>query len=83
MNNRTALLDEIRALEFALIETNLFLDGNPDPDAITYFENTRRTLAAKKQEYETTVGPLVAENGVMNGRWAWTDGPWPWECEAN
>lgn len=83
MNEHKTLLQEIRALEFALLETNLFLDGTPCPEAVAYFEKVRCELAAKQKEYETTVHPLFAENGVRNGEWVWTQGPWPWECEAN
>ncbi len=80
MYDNKTLLKEIQALEFAMLETNLYLDGTDDPEAIAYYEKKRRELEAKKKEY---CRPLLAADGVVDGRWVWTEGPWPWECEAN
>ena len=55
MNAKNALLDEIRALSFALVECNLYLDSYPESaEALAYFRRVRDELAAKTAAHETT-----------------------------
>lgn len=78
------LLNQIRALDFALLETGLYLNAYPcEEEAIAYFETTRTARDAAVAEYERHYGPLKMASGVHDNKWVWTKGPWPWECEAN
>lgn len=82
MNNRDKLLAEIRALSFALVETNLFLNSYPeDKEALAYFRRVRDELREKTGAYERAYGPLTVMGATAKDGWDWTRGPWPWESE--
>ena len=84
MSEKRALLDKIRAYDFALIETALYLDSHPTCQrAIEYFNETREELKCATQKYEESFGALTQKGAVRDGAWTWTDSPWPWERECN
>lgn len=83
MTDRRTLLDKIRALDFVLLESGMFLNGTPCEEALAYFEKMRQERCAAVEEYEKAYGPLTMTSGAENGTWCWTKGPWPWESEAN
>ena len=60
-------MHELQALRFAMHELGLYLD--------TY----RRGM----ERFQAECGALRQENAVVNGRYTWTEGPWPWELSAN
>ena len=83
MNGKEKLLCEIRTLSFALVEMNLFLDSYPeDREALAYFRRVRDELKKKTEAYEAAYGPLTVLGAKADGRWDWTDSPWPWESEG-
>ena len=63
------IMDQLRAVEFAITETVLYLKLVTERD---------RLVGA----YESQCGPLTMYGNAKNG-WEWTEGPWPWEAEAN
>lgn len=76
------LLSEIRALSFALVETNLYLDSYPEnAEALAYFRRVRDELRVKTEAYEKAYGPLTAMGATAKGGWDWIETPWPWESE--
>ena len=81
--NCRVLMDRLRAVDFALNETVLYLDAYPTcGEAMNLY---RKLVTERKQlveAYETQCGPLTMYGNVAN-TWDWTDGPWPWEPEAN
>ena len=83
MNDQKSLLNEIRALDFALLETGLYLNAYDCEEAKNYFQTIKEKRERLACEYETSYGPLTMINGIENGNWCWTKGPWPWESEAN
>lgn len=83
MTDKKALMNQIRALDFALLETGLFLNANSCEEALTYFRDTHKARCAAVAEYERLYGPLTMASAAEGDHWAWTKGPWPWECEAN
>ncbi len=83
MPDSKTLLNQIRALDFALLETGLYLNAYDSEEAVDYFKRTRAARDAAVAEYERHYGPLRMISGVQDDKWAWTKGPWPWECEAN
>ena len=83
MTDQKTLLNELRALDFALLETGLYLNAYPSEEALAYFSKTKEAREKLSYEYEHHYGPLCLQNGVVNGSWQWTNGPWPWESEAN
>ena len=81
MDERTTLKQRIHALDFALLELNLFLDTHPVNEQA---EQTRREYADQRAAliaaYEERYGRYVvtAKDTVGEHR-LWTMGPWPWE----
>ncbi|MCI8601067.1 MAG: spore coat protein CotJB [Oscillospiraceae bacterium] len=79
--NKSALLREIQICQFALIETQLYLDSHPcDQEALRYFTAHREHLKELTARWEKVCGK-VRENG-SELCWAWTDTPWPWQVEG-
>ena len=83
MNAKEKLLADIRALSFALVEVNLFLDSHPeDSEALAYFRRVRDELRALTAAYENAHGPLTVMGATAKGSWDWVAAPWPWESEV-
>lgn len=82
-NQRKALLDKIRAYEFAALELNLFLNSHPNNKrALSDFNNLDRTIKVLKSEYERLYGPLINFGfGCSGYPWQWINEPWPWEYD--
>lgn len=77
------LMDQIRAVDFALYETVLYLDVYPDScDALETYHKLREQSKALHEEYESTCGPLTAFGNKSVGSWDWMSKPCPWEYEA-
>ena len=73
------LMDKIHALSFAMTEAQLFLDTHPDcRAALDYFRAAKDEMDMAMTEYQNKYGPLLADMTVGD-KWAWTDGPWPWQ----
>ncbi|MBQ9096900.1 MAG: spore coat protein CotJB [Clostridia bacterium] len=78
--SREDLLQEIMEYAFVEKELNLFLDTNPtDKKALAMHKSVAEKLEDLVEEYEDDYGPLRSENNMNSERWAWMDGPWPWE----
>jgi len=78
-----ALRRKISAMRFACWELHLFLDTHPNNcDAARRLEEYRQRLARATKEYEEQFGPLC-ELSTETSRWAWINGPWPWETEVD
>jgi spore coat protein JB len=77
---KQTLKDEISALSFAAVETNLYLDGHPnDKDALRYYKDTVRALSEKTAAYEKEYGPLLAASSTGEKEFLWSTTPWPWQ----
>ena len=84
MENKTALLKEIQAEDFAVYEAALYLDGHPHcSEALSYYQNHRDRAAELRSQYEALYGPLTLYGNADDSAWRWVDDPWPWEKEAN
>lgn len=82
--NCRALMRKLKIVEFALVDTVLYLDAYPDSKkAMAQY----RRLVEERERISAIVnekcGPTTALNVVDTDRWTWTDGPWPWQYEAN
>ncbi len=77
------LLRQIKELEFALVEMNLFLDSHPyNAEALQYFKELTAKHDKLVAHYEENCAPLTAR-GNMGDRWNWVMTPWPWELAHN
>ncbi len=81
MNNRAALLRRIHAVDFALVELNLFLDTHPcNQAALQQFHAYQAQRTALIEAYEAQFGPYeVTVDRVQGDTFNWVKGPWPWE----
>lgn len=83
MKDKKTLLNELRSLDFVLLETGLYLNAYDCDEALAYFNTVKEQRQKVAAEYEAAYGPLRVENHCDSGEWKWTKGPWPWESEAN
>lgn len=75
-------MQKILAVDFAIHETELFLDTHRENkkavDLLKQYRKWRDELVAEYEQkygdFVTGVGDVKAENP-----WSWTNGPWPWE----
>lgn len=82
--NKCELLKQITALEFCLIDLNLYLNTHPmDYDAIARYNSLVNQLNMVKKTYERYFGMITANNSCSSCPWQWIEEPWPWEYEAN
>lgn len=81
MTDRYTLKHRIHALDFALLELNLFLDTHPHNEAALCKRREYQAMrAAFVEQYEQEFGPyIVTAKHVQGDRWCWNDSPWPWD----
>ncbi|WP_079526053.1 MULTISPECIES: spore coat protein CotJB [Halobacillus] len=74
-------LEEIQAIDFVLVELNLYLDTHPnDYDAIHQFNEFTRKSMELKARFESKFGPLMHfGRSFVSYPWNWDDTPWPWQ----
>lgn len=82
--NQNALMEELRAVEFALDEVVLYLDAYPcDQAALDFYHHLLERHAPLVEQYQTEVGPLTPLGNTSRTSWDWTNAPFPWEYDAN
>ncbi|MCK4257627.1 MAG: spore coat protein CotJB [Halanaerobiales bacterium] len=76
-----SLLKELMAIEFALLDLNLYLNTHPMDqkalDQFNYYVEKARELVKKVEE---VYGPITADRGA-NDEWEWLTQPWPWRID--
>lgn len=75
------LLERLQAVDFAVLELNLYLDTHPhDMHAIEQFNQLAQQRWGIAQEFESLYGPLLNFGHSYSGYpWQWNDVPWPWQ----
>ncbi|MBR2722109.1 MAG: spore coat protein CotJB [Clostridia bacterium] len=74
----------LRALDFSIQETVLYLDAYPDcQEALAYYHKLVCERDALMSSYQEQCGPLSIYGNRSKTSWDWVNGPWPWEIEAN
>ncbi|MBQ7364307.1 MAG: spore coat protein CotJB [Clostridia bacterium] len=76
-----SLLNKIRALDLALIDTGLYLNAYPDKEAAAYFKTVCEEREALADHYQKACAPLTKCHACPIEQWTQT--PWPWEWEAD
>ena len=77
--NRDNRLQRLRELEFALLETNLYLDTHPNSrKALDYYKKVQAARDIMYEDYVKNNGPMFAAD-VRQDNWSWVDMPWPWQ----
>jgi spore coat protein JB len=78
--NKEKLFACITATSFVMDELRLFLDTHPtDREALDYWDRVQRVRMEAVHEYTKCYGPIESYHVDNDGKWAWTEGPWPWE----
>jgi spore coat protein JB len=81
---RLQLLGKIQELDFAKVETGLYLDAYPDNRAALAYYNKLLEERRKLSEALTKDGKPLTHHTAGNGdTWSWVSSPWTWELEAN
>lgn len=76
------LLDEIRAVNFSVIELSQYLDTHrDDKKAVCLHKNNANKLRELIDKYQKMFGPLSITCPCNS--WRWVEGPWPWERSDN
>lgn len=76
--SRSELLDEIRSINFSIIELAQYLDINPDDrKALCLHNEYSNKLRMLTDNYQRIYGPLTIE--CPCNKWRWLEQPWPWE----
>ena len=84
MCERSALLKEIQAEDFAVYEVTLYLNCHPTcAEALSYYNEHKCAAQKLREEYESLFGPLTIYGNIDVNCWQWVSTPWPWEKEAN
>ena len=77
------LMEQIRAVDFALYEVILYLDVYPHcREAMETYHKLRERSEALHREYESTKGPITAFGNQSPDSWDWMKKPFPWEYDA-
>ncbi len=80
--SKKKLMRQLQELEFAIIETGLYLDGHPNcKKALAYYNQMKEKRNAVREKYETMYGPLTIFANNSNDTWHWVKTAWPWELE--
>ena len=75
------ILKEIMKLEFANVETTLYLDTHQhDARMLALHNKYACELAMLKRQYEQMYTPITHE-AMSRCPWQYIKGPWPWEIE--
>jgi spore coat protein JB len=75
------LMEQLQAVDFALVELQLYLDTHPnDTQAINQFNELAEARHQLRCQVEQYYGPLQQYGNSYSGYpWGWNDGPWPWQ----
>lgn len=85
MNEKMMLKRKISAIDFAIKETELFLDTHPhDHKALNMLREYRRRKQEEIAKFESRFGKYVVTTDDVAAAeyWSWIDSPWPWERQV-
>jgi len=77
-----SLLHELQAIDFVLVELQLYLDTHPnDVAALQQFNQFVELRKRVVHHYETNYGPLLqfGRSNMPVNSWQWIESPWPWQ----
>lgn len=77
-NARDEMIEQIKCLNFAIVELGLYLDTHPDDDkALCLHRRYSKEFKELKDKYQKVYGPLSIY--FPCNKWRWLEEPWPWE----
>lgn len=82
--NRDEMLKTLTALDFYLVDLQLYLNTHPnDRDALDKYNAIVAEANSLRQEYEKMYGPLTSFRSASKYPWQWIENPWPWQYQFN
>ena len=82
--NCATLKQKLRVIDFAIVDTVLYLDAYPDNgQALEYYHRLLRERESLAESIHAQCGPTTAWSNESTQKWDWIQGPWPWEPDAN
>lgn len=75
------LMEEWQAVDFVLVELNLYLNTHPnDANAVKEYNHFVQESKKLQQKIESIFGPTTNfGNSYAGYPWNWNDPPWPWQ----
>lgn len=75
------LLEKLQAVDFVLVELNLYLDTHPDDlDALKQFNQLTQERMHMANHFQQLYGPLQNfGRSFSKFPWEWSQVPWPWQ----
>ncbi|WP_223068460.1 spore coat protein CotJB [Paenibacillus caui] len=75
------LLEKLQALDFALVELNLYLDTHPDDlQALQQYNVMTQQRTQVANHFQEKYGPLQHfGHAYSRYPWEWSKAPWPWQ----
>ena len=75
---REEMIQQIRGLDFAIIELGLYLNTHPDDEkALCLHRKYCKEYRELTDKYQKVYGPLTIH--FPCNKWRWIEEPWPWE----
>ncbi|HET7657901.1 MAG TPA: spore coat protein CotJB [Bacillales bacterium] len=74
-------MEELQAIDFAIVDLNLYLDTHPnDANAVNEYNRYAQESKKLRQKIESIYGPLQNfGNSFVGFPWNWDEPPWPWQ----
>lgn len=75
------LLEQLQAIDFVLVELNLYLDTHPDDlNAIKQYNVHALERMQLANQFQQLYGPLQNFGHAFSKcPWEWSKSPWPWQ----
>ena len=79
-----SLKKRLQKVDFAIIETALYLDAYPHcRAALDYYAKLIDERHKIVHALAEAGMPVSAHHNASCDSWDWVDGPWPWQFDAN
>ena len=80
-----ALLSRLQTIDFSIVDTVLYLDAYPDcRKALAHYHELLSERDALLLELAQNCDmPMTSFSNANRDAWVWTNGPWPWQPDAN
>ena len=84
VENCQRLKRKLQTIDFAIIETALYLDAYPNcRHALDHYHKLIAERESIADMIDEKCGPICIGDNKSRTEWNWVDGPWPWEADAN
>jgi len=83
-NGNNSLMKQLQMVDFAIVETVLYLDAYPHSRAaLSHYKKLVAERNKLSEALSRSSRPVTHRDNIVGEEWTWTDGPWPWENQAN